>query len=358
MNNTEWLNAAVADISSTAINRAKQRQDNLTKPPGSLGQLENIAVRLAAMQADDVSAKVQLDRVRIVVFAADHGIAQENVSAFPQAVTAEMVKNFSTGGAAISVLAQELNAELEVVNVGTVTALDQMPGVIDQRVAAGTANFSKHNAMTEAQLSEALQAGYQAVKRAKASSANLFIAGDMGIANTTSATAIACALLGVSAKDIAGPGTGLSAAGVKHKADIIQQSLHRHQLNSQQPLTILQAVGGFEIAAMVASYIASAQNSLPVLVDGFIASVAALLAMNINPKVKDWMFFSHASAEPGHKKIMQAIQVTPLIDLNMRLGEASGAAVVVPIMRMACALHNNMASFAEAGVSNKEGASD
>lgn len=361
MNNIEWLNKPVKKISQSAINKARNRQDSLTKPPGSLGVLEDVAVRLSALKEKE---KPVLDVVKIVVFAADHGVAEENVSAFPQAVTAEMVKNFSSGGAAISVLARELNADLEVVNVGTVTELDNLPGVIDQRIAAGTANFYKQSSMTESQLSEALQVGNQAVQRSlkvldnnpqsKSSSLDLFIAGDMGIANTSSASAIASALLACSAKEITGPGTGLDVNGVSHKVKVIQQSLDMHKLGVEQPLIILQKVGGFEIAAMTGAYISCAQNNIPALVDGFIASVAALAAIRINPSVKDWLFFAHASAEPGHKKIMQAIQVTPLIDLNLRLGEASGAAVVVPLMRLACALHNKMATFDQAGVSNKE----
>jgi len=348
VNNIEWLQNPVAEIAQSDVDKASARQNSLTKPPGSLGMLEEVAIRLSAMSQNETP---NLDKVSIVVFAADHGIAEENVSAFPQAVTAEMLKNFSSGGAAISVMAKELSANLEVVNVGTVSVLDEMPGVVNQRIAAGTHSFYKQAAMSEAQLTLAFQAGYDAVQRANESSVNLFIAGDMGIANTSSATAIACALLCCAAKEIAGPGTGLSESGVSHKVDIIQQSLDKHNLDPQQPLAILQTVGGFEIAAMTAAYIACAQNKIPALVDGFIASAAALAAIKINPQVKDWLFFAHASAEPGHKKIMQAMQARPLIDLNLRLGEASGAAAVVPLMRMACALHNNMATFAQAGVS-------
>ena len=359
MNNIEWVSSPVKSVSQDALDRARNRQNSLTKPPGSLGMLEEVAVRLSALKDKD---KPVLETVKIVVFAADHGVAEENVSAFPQAVTAEMVKNFSSGGAAISVLARELNADLEVVNVGTVTELDTLPGVIDQRISAGTANFYKQSAMTESQLSEALQAGKQAVQRSikvsgnnpqsKSSSLDLFIAGDMGIANTSSASAIASALLECSAKEITGPGTGLDVDGVSHKVKVIQQSLNMHKLGVEQPLIILQKVGGFEIAAMTGAYISCAQNNIPALVDGFIASVAALAAIRINPSVKDWLFFSHASAEPGHKKIMQAIQAEPMVDLNLRLGEASGAAVVVPLMRLACSLHNDMATFAQAGVSD------
>lgn len=348
MNTQHWLNEPVKTIDETAQQRAQQKQNQLTKPPGSLGRLEEMAIRLSAMQQQDAPG---LERVRIVVFAADHGIAEENVSAFPQAVTAEMVKNFSSGGAAISVLARELNAALQVVNLGTVVELDTLPGVIDKRIAPGTANFRQQPAMTQAQLEEAMLAGCEAVDTAMAEGCDLMIAGDMGIANTTSATAIACALMNCAAADVAGRGTGLDDAGLAHKVQVIQACLDQYALDASAPMDILKTVGGFEIAAMTASYLRCAQRGLPALVDGFIASAAAMLAIAINPDVKPWLFFAHASAEPGHKKMMAYLDVLPMLDLQLRLGEASGAAVVVPLMRLACALHNNMATFAEAGVS-------
>lgn len=347
----DWLEKDTAIINKDWLSYARDRQNSLTKPPGSMGLLENIAIRISALHG---CAKPSLEQVQIVVFAADHGIAEENVSAFPQAVTVEMVKNFSRGGAAISVLAKQLHADLEVVNVGTVSEHESLLGVIDQRIAAGTANFSKQAAMSQSQLAEAMNAGREAAIRARRASADLFIGGDMGIANTTSASAIACALLNESPEKLAGPGTGLDEHGVNHKAQVIADSLRLHQTNLSRPLDVLQHLGGFEIAALTGAYIASAQSGMAILVDGFIASVAALVAIKIKPGVKEWMFFSHASAEPGHKTIMQAINARPILDLNMRLGEGSGAAVAVPIMRMACALHTGMATFEQAGVSNKD----
>ncbi|MDQ1362250.1 MAG: nicotinate-nucleotide--dimethylbenzimidazole phosphoribosyltransferase, partial [Pseudomonadota bacterium] len=221
----EWLHKPVAVISNDWMVAARQQQNNLTKPQGSLGVLEDIAIRLAAMSA---CSNPSLERVHIVIFAADHGVAEEGVSAFPQAVTVEMVRNFSRGGAAISVLAKELKAEMEVINAGTVTEHEILPGVISQRVAAGTRNFSRQAAMSSSQLAEALDIGYGAVMRAKKSGAQLFIGGDMGIANTTSATAIACALLDEKPETIAGPGTGLDKTGVARKVDVIQRALDLH----------------------------------------------------------------------------------------------------------------------------------
>jgi len=348
--NLNWLNENISAVNADWESKAIQRQNSLTKPPGSLGRLEKIAIKLSAMQACE---KPTIDKIQIVVFAADHGIAEEEVSVFPQAVTVEMVKNFAHGGAAISVLAKELQADLEVVNVGTVTEHEELPGVVTQRIAPGTANFSKQAAMTQSQLLEAVNAGRDAVARANEKNTELFIAGDMGIANTTSATAIACALLKEKPGALAGPGTGLDNKGVSHKASVIEKSLQLHADKLNTPVDVLQYLGGLEIAALTGAYIASAQQSMPILVDGFISSIAAFAAIKINENVKDWMFFAHASAEPGHQIIMNAINVKPLIDLDMRLGEGSGAAVAVPLIKMACALHNNMATFEQAGVSNK-----
>ncbi|MDH5765854.1 MAG: nicotinate-nucleotide--dimethylbenzimidazole phosphoribosyltransferase [Gammaproteobacteria bacterium] len=346
------MNNAVAEINNDWLQRAEAHQNVLTKPPGSLGRLETIAVRLSAMQA---SSKPVIEKIQITVFASDHGIANEGVSAFPQAVTLEMVKNFASGGAAISVLAKELGAELEVINLGTVADHDVIPGVMNQRIAPGTNNFSQQAAMSFNQLVEAFESGRETIARMKNKSMQLFIGGDMGIANTTSATAIACALLKLPAEMIVGPGTGLNAEGVKHKAKVINESLGLHASELNDPVSILQSLGGFEIAALTAAYVACAQEGIPVLVDGFIASAAALAAVEINPQVKNWLFFSHSSAEPGHKKMMEYFDEVPLLDLGMRLGEGSGAAIAVSLLKHACALHNGMATFEQAGVSNKDG---
>jgi nicotinate-nucleotide--dimethylbenzimidazole phosphoribosyltransferase len=346
----QWLEIQAQPIDQAMLAAAQARQGQLTKPPGSLGCLEEIAVRLAAMQG---TQQPSLERVRITVFAADHGIADEGVSAFPQAVTGQMIANFAHGGAAISVLARHLGASLEVVDVGSKSDSAAMLGVIVSKAGEGTANFRRQPAMSENQLAAALQAGRDAVIQALKDDAQLFIGGEMGIANTSAATAVACALLGKSAFDIAGPGTGLDATGVSRKAQIIDDALALHRSALTSPLEILRHVGGFEIAALCGAYVASAQAGLPVLVDGFIASSAALLALRIRPDVADWLFFGHASAEPGYVHLMQALNARPLVNLDMRLGEGSGAAVALPILRLAAALHGQMATFAEAGVSAK-----
>ena len=345
----DWLTQPAAPLNPQAALAAEARQGQLTKPPGSLGRLEKLAQRLAAMQGVE---RPSLERIHISVFAADHGVAAEGVSAFPQEVTVAMIANFANGGAAISVLAKELGARLEVVDVGAVTEPDVLPGVVNCRIGAGTANFCKEAAMDESQLAGALAAGREAVERALSANAQLFIGGEMGIANTTSASAIATVLLSRRPADLAGPGTGLDAAGVSHKATVIARALEYHREALDTPLEVLRRLGGFEIAALSGAYLSAAQRGLPVLVDGFISSVAALAALRINPMIAPWLMLSHASAEPGHAAVAEAIGEAPLLDLHMRLGEGSGAAVSVPLLRLACALHNNMATFAEAGVAD------
>ena len=343
-----WLTKPIITPSKQWDQHARARQKRLTKPPGSLGLLEEIAVRLAALQR---VAAPTVKRVRIVVFAADHGVAAGGVSAYPQAVTVEMIRNFSRGGAAISVLARHLGATLEVVDVGALTDPSALPGVVSNRAGNGTADFRDGPAMTPDQYTMALSAGREAVERAAAAATQLFIGGDMGIGNTTAATAIVCALLGSPPSDVAGPGTGLDRHGVQHKAAVVAVALQTHQGALNDPQSVLMALGGFEIVALTGAFIHAGQREIPVLVDGFTASAAALAAVRIQPGLHPWLFFAHCSAEPGHRGILEALSAKPLLDLAMRLGEGSGAAVAVPLVRLACALHAEMATFEEAGVS-------
>ncbi|MDX1457098.1 MAG: nicotinate-nucleotide--dimethylbenzimidazole phosphoribosyltransferase [Marinobacter sp.] len=335
---------------SQAASRAKERQQVLTKPPGSLGQLEHLAIRLAGLQGTEHPS---IDPVRIAIFAGDHGVCEEGVSAFPQEVTAQMIANFASGGAAISVMARHLDASLEVVNLGTVGQVPVLPGVRDERMAPATANLAVTAAMTPAQVGTALASGDAAAERAATSGCRLFIGGDMGIGNTTSAAALACALLDLPPETLVGPGTGLNAAGVSHKSAVVSRALKRHG-NTTDPLATLASLGGFEIAALTGAILGCASRGLPVLVDGFIVSVAALVAVRQQPDVGHWLVFAHHSAEPGHAAVLQALDARPLLDLGMRLGEGSGAAVAVPLLRAACELHNRMASFADAGVTDKD----
>lgn len=348
-----WTQASSAILCTASRKAAMARQAVLTKPAGSLGQLESIAIQLAAMQGTDAP---NIRQPYIAIFAGDHGIANEGVSAFPQVVTGEMIRNFARGGAAISVLAKSQGAKLHVYNCGTAYPVEPLTGVTDCSIAAGTANFLQQAAMTETQCTQALAIGKQAVENALAQGCDLFIAGEMGIANTTSATAVAAALLSIKPESITGRGTGIDDKTLRHKINVIEQALAHHNLLTPHPspITVLQTVGGFEIAAIAGAYIAAAQAGLPILVDGFITSAAALVAVKHNPSVRDWMLFAHASAEPGHATMMQALAAKPLLDLGMRLGEGSGAGVAISLLRLACDLHNQMATFVQAQVSKGE----
>jgi nicotinate-nucleotide--dimethylbenzimidazole phosphoribosyltransferase len=345
---TPWWTAAIHPIDTAAESAALARQSQLTKPAGSLGRMEDIAVRLAALQG---RAHPAADRVSICIFAGDHGVVAENVSAFPQAVTQQMMLNFTRGGAAISVLARHLQAGLRVINVGTLAAEGSVPGVIDRIAAAGTRNFCEQPAMTHAELADALQAGRDEARLAAEAGADLLVGGEMGIGNTTAATAILSALLKLAPAEVAGPGTGLDPEGVHRKAHVVARALELHADHLDSPLDILRCLGGFEIAALTGFYLEGALQRKAVLVDGFICTAAALLALRLNPGVKDALFFSHCSAEPGFRSVLSALPTPPLLDLGLRLGEGSGAALCVPLLRAACALHNGMATFAEAAVS-------
>lgn len=343
----DWLTQPCPAPDAAAAEAACARQDQLTKPRGSLGRLESLAIQLAGLQG---TPRPCVDPVQVCLFAADHGVAEEGVSAYPQSVTVQMVANIAGGGAAISVLARALGANLEVIDCGTLGDLGAVPGVRQEGVGRGTANLARGPAMTREQLSGALAIGQAAAGRAARQGVRLLIGGEMGIANTTSAAALACALLGVPPVELVGPGTGLDGAGVRHKAEVVTRALELHASAAADPLDLLERLGGFEIAALAGCYLGCGQRRIAVLVDGYITTVAALCACRINPSLRPWLLFSHGSAEPGHRQLLAALGGVPLLDLGMRLGEGSGAAMALPLVRLACELHNGMATFDEAGV--------
>ena len=349
MTQSWWLNPC-KPVDANVVAQAAARQQQLTKPAGSLGRLESVAVQLAGLQGQ---VKPTLEQVWIAIFAGDHGVVAEGVSAFPQEVTGQMLLNFVSGGAAISVLARQLGAQLEVVDLGTVTPSLNLPGVRHLNIGPGTANFVQGAAMTQAQGELALLAGRDSVLRAKEAGAQLFIGGEMGIGNTTAASAVACALLDCPVALLTGPGTGLNAEGVSRKAQVIERALSLHAAQRGDALQTLFNLGGFEIAALVGAYLACAQAGVAVLVDGFICTVAALVAVRLNPACREWLLFGHRGAEPGHRHVLEALQAEPLLELGLRLGEGSGAALAVPLLRLACDLHGQMATFAEAAVADR-----
>lgn len=336
-----WLRVPAKSINHAFIEGAREYQNTLTKPPGALGRLETLAIQFCGFQAQK---KPQLNDIQITIFAGDHGVCCHRVSPFPQAVTAQMVQNFIDGGAAISVLSQLWGADLTVVDVGVAEAINNTH-VVDRKVAKGTRDFTESPAMTLEQCMAALSVG-----RDQVTFAQLFIGGEMGIGNTTAASAIYAAVLGLKAEDSVGPGAGLPENALDTKRQIVQRGLQCHKDVLDNPLSILQCLGGFEIAALVGSYITAAQAGVPVLVDGFISSAAALIASRVNPSIIPWLLFAHQSAEPAHQRILTELTAEPLLNLGLRLGEGSGAALAIPLIQSALQLHNQMATFAQAGV--------
>lgn len=344
-----WWNDPLSPPSSRAMEQARERQRSLTKPPGSLGRLEDIAVAFAGWQ-DTLTPRV--DKVEICIFAGDHGVVAEGVSAFPQAVTVQMIQNFAQGGAAIAVLSRFLEASFRVINLGTANDAGEIDGVVDLQLAPGTANLCREPAMSAGLLQRALDSGAAYAPDGTSRETELFIGGEMGIGNTTSAAALASALLDLTPEDTVGRGTGVDEPGLARKRDVVRQSLERHIDDDVAVIDILRCLGGLEIAALCGAYIATAQRGIPSLVDGYICTTAALVACRLNPGVRDWLLFAHRSAEPGHRHLLRALDAEPLLDAGLCLGEGSGAAAVVPMLRVACELHNNMATFAEAGVAD------
>lgn len=340
----QWYTQPTLSVSAHSRELASVRQLSLTKPPGSLGRLEEIAISFSGWQN---TAKPGIEQVQLTIFAGDHGIAESGVSAFPQQVTLEMIRNFSRGGAAICVLANEIGADFSVVNLGTASPCEELPGVINLQLAAGTENFLHGPAMSEDLCLQAMAAGKDQISK----SVDLFVGGEMGIGNTSSAAAIICALTGDEAARWVGRGTGLKESELTQKVLLIQRALDSCQSSLDSPFDCLRYFGGLEIAALVGSYVACAQKGIPILVDGFITSAAALLATKLNPGTSDWMLFSHQSEEKGHRSLLELMEVDPLVNLDLRLGEGSGAAVVVPLLKSACRLQSEMATFEQAQVS-------
>ncbi|WP_083235969.1 nicotinate-nucleotide--dimethylbenzimidazole phosphoribosyltransferase [Halomonas caseinilytica] len=339
----------IADVDTACAERASRHLDTLTKPPGSLGRLEALAVSLAGITGE---AFPRVSPPAVVVFAADHGVAAEGVSAFPQAVTAQMVANFVTGGAAINVFARRIGAHLEVVDVGVANALPA-EGVVHDRVRPGTANLAREAAMQRDEALAAIAAGRRAAERAAVAGCRCLIVGEMGIANTTASSAMLAVLTGAPVAGLVGPGTGVAGAALARKQAIIESALVARAPDPAEPLDVLAKLGGLEIAAMVGAYLEAAARRMPVLVDGFIATVAALTACRLEPALRPYLIFGHRSHEPGHDHALAALDAEPLLDMSLRLGEGSGAALAFPLLEAASAMLAEMATFDAAGVATE-----
>jgi nicotinate-nucleotide--dimethylbenzimidazole phosphoribosyltransferase len=322
--------------------------DLKTKPRGSLGTLEEIAVRIGALQ--DVAVP-KMPKAAIVVAAADHGVVAEGVSAYPQEVTPQMVANFATGGAAINVLAREARARLVVVDAGVAVPCEQ-PEVRSLRFGAGTANIARGPAMERAVAEAAVEAGRTLAAELVRDGIGLVAAGEMGIGNTTSASALAAALLPAEAIDVCGRGTGLDDAGLARKVAAVERALRVNHIDPRDGIGVLAALGGFEIALLTGVILGCYAARVPVVLDGFITGAAALVAARLEPRSIDAMIAAHRSPELGHALVLEALGLEPLLDLQMRLGEGSGAALALPIVQSSLALLNEMASFEDAGVTD------
>ena len=331
---------------STFGGAVRNRWDSLTKPRGSLGRLEEAVIRLAEIQG---RPDPSVERQAIYVFCGDHGICEEGVSAYPSVVTREMMKNFVRGGAAINVLCRSLDIATYIVDAGVNGP--QVEGVADHRIANGTRNFAREPAMSQVEAEAAVENGIKLGTRAS-EVYDLVGVGEMGIGNSTAASALLCALTGVSPQEATGRGSGLDDAGLLRKLDVITRALAFHGVARTSPMRILQTFGGFEIAMLAGFILGAAAHRLPVVVDGFISSAAFLVARALAPSLDSYIFFAHESAEPGHRHLLSYVGATPFLALDMRLGEGTGAALAMHLLRSAVDLFKGMATFEEASVSD------
>lgn len=348
-----WLDQiarGISPVSETWRSVALERLDTLTKPLGSLGQLEEIAAQWVAIRGARWQEPI---RKGAFVFAADHGVTAEGVSAYPKEVTRQMVLNFVSGGAAVNVLARAQNASLAVIDVGVAGDLDSVAGLVRMKVAGGTRNMRREPAMSEDEVRKALEAGASMAVAASKAGQSLVAIGEMGIGNTTSASAIACALTGADPYTVTGHGTGIGDAAYQHKVTIVRETV-AHHFGSSCPAPaadVLRCVGGLEIAAMTGMMLEATSLGMVVVVDGFIATAAALIAVMLAPACRGYLIAGHSSAERGHAVLLEYMTLRPLLNLNMRLGEASGAILAMPIIEAAIGLYGQMATFESAGVS-------
>ena len=341
---------SIPSLDLAAQSAARARQDTLTKPPGSLGRLEELSLQLAAITGQP---RPRLERKAVIVMAGDHGVAAEGVSAYPAEVTLQMVLNFLHGGAAINVLARQAGARVIVVDVGVAAELPAHPGLERRKVACGTQNMALGPAMTRAQAEQAIAVGLQVVEAEIAQGLDLVATGDMGIGNTTPSAAIVATLSGYPVAQVTGRGTGVDDIGLARKVAVIERALAVNQPDPRDPLDVLSKIGGLEIAGLVGVILGGAAHRVPVVIDGFISGAAALVAAALAPEVKPYLIAAHQSVEIGHRVVLEHLGLRPLLDLDLRLGEGTGAALAFHLVEASTRILNEMATFAEAGVSDK-----
>src|SRR5437667_3243333 len=346
------LNRASSVVSpdTAAMELARTRQQQLTKPAGSLGRLEDIAIQIAGITRQSLPS---IQQKAVIIMAGDHGVTNEGISAYPAAVTSQMVHNFLQGGAAINALAQYVGARVIVVDVGVAADLSH-PNLLSRKVAFGTSNMALEPAMTQAQMLGALQVGIDVCDALLEQGVDLVATGDMGIGNTTASSAITATLLQTPVVLVTGHGTGISDEQLAHKVQVIEKALAQHTPNPEDPFDILMKVGGLEIAGLVGVIVAAASRRVPIVIDGFISGAAALIAVELNPLIREYLLAGHASVERGHHLILERLGLSPLLDLKLRLGEGTGAVLAMSLIEAALHTHSEMATFEEAGVSTRE----
>jgi nicotinate-nucleotide--dimethylbenzimidazole phosphoribosyltransferase len=342
---------SVPGVDSAAAQSAARRQQRLTKPPGSLGVLEELSIRLAGMTG---RLDPPLRHAVVFTLAGDHGVAEERVSAYPQEVTAQMVVNFLRGGAAVNVLARELGARVVVADLGVAAELPAEPGLRSLKIRAGTANLARGPAMAREEALAAVDAGRRLVREEMSRGLDVALTGDMGVANTTASACLVCHFTGLDAVQVVGRGTGIDDAGLRRKVSVVRRALKVNSELANEPVGALAALGGLEIAGLVGVILESAAQRRPVIIDGFIATAAALAAAALVPGCREYVIAAHRSQELGHAAALAALGLRPLLDLELRLGEGSGALLALPLLRAAVRVLNEMATFEEAGVSGPE----
>lgn len=350
-NSLDRVLKAIKPLDSSAMTAAQQRQNNLTKPHGSLGRLEELSIQIAGIRGEAIP---KLEHKAIITMVADHGVVAEGVSLYPQEVTRQMVLNFLQGGAAINVLANHIGARVIVVDMGVIGGFQPLPGLLCKMIDFGTKNMAKEPAMTHQQAIDALKAGIELVEAEMSKGLDIIGTGDMGIGNTTASSAIFAAISGESAKKVTGRGTGVDDKQLAHKVEVIERALSINKPTPEDPIDVLAKVGGFEIGGLAGVILAGAAQRIPVVIDGFISGAAALIAASLSPQVKDYLIAAHVSAEAGHELLLDFLGLKPLLNLNMRLGEGTGAALGIFLAEAAVRLLGQMATFAEASVSEAE----
>ncbi len=341
---------SISPLDETAMQAARQRQDQLTKPRGSLGKLEQLSIQIAGITG---SLNPDLSQKAVIVMAADHGVAAAGVSAYPPDVTRQMVHNFLNGGAAINVLSRQAGARVVVVDIGVAGELPQHEGLLHYKIAAGTHNLLEGAAMTREQAEQAIQTGMRVMENLASEGVRLVATGEMGIGNTTASAALISTFTGRQPANVTGRGTGLDDDGLRRKIEVIERAIHVNQPDCGDPLDVLAKLGGLEIAGLVGVMLQAAARRIPVVLDGVIAGAAALTACKLAPQLRPYLIAGHQSVEPGHAVLLESLNLEPLLGLDMRLGEGTGAVLAFHLIEAAVRTLNEMATFAEAGVSEE-----